>query len=152
MGSMPFALYASSALLCRTAGANSLSLSPANPIADFGRLTWPDCKFHCQRITAFSSSTGERIGAGCDSDSDSDSHRTESGFLGLSDEQLMSQCEMETFKASGPGGQHRNKRETAVRLKHLPTDIIAQASEDRSQHKNRASALTRLRALLALKG
>lgn len=151
MGSMPFALYASSALLCRTAGANSLSLSPANPIADFGRLTWPDCKFHCQRITAFSSSTGERIGAGCDSDSDSDSHRTESGFLGLSDEQLMSQCEMETFKASGPGGQHRNKRETAVRLKHLPTGIIAQASEDRSQHKNRASALTRLRALLALK-
>ncbi|GAB4834137.1 hypothetical protein Ancab_032400 [Ancistrocladus abbreviatus] len=73
------------------------------------------------------------------------------GFLGLSDEQLMSQCEMETFKASGPGGQHRNKRESAVRLKHLPTGIIAQAVEDRSQHKNRASALARLRVLLALK-
>ena len=124
MGSLSFALYTSSALLCRTASANPLSLTPANPIADFGRRTWPDCKFHCQRITAFSSSTGQRIGAGCDSDSDS--HRTESGYLGLSDEQLMSQCEMETFKASGPGGQHRNKRETAVRLKHLPTGIIAQ--------------------------
>ncbi|RZC63884.1 hypothetical protein C5167_025636 [Papaver somniferum] len=72
-------------------------------------------------------------------------------FLELSDEQLMNQCEMDTFKSSGPGGQHRNKRESAVRLKHLPTGIIAQAAEDRSQHKNRASALSRLRTLLALK-
>ncbi|KVH98248.1 Double-stranded RNA-binding-like domain-containing protein [Cynara cardunculus var. scolymus] len=72
-------------------------------------------------------------------------------FVAMSDEKLMSQCEMDTYKSSGPGGQHRNKRETAVRLKHLPTGIIAQASEDRSQHKNRASALARLRSLLALK-
>lgn len=72
-------------------------------------------------------------------------------FLRLTDEQLMGQCEMDTFKASGPGGQHRNKRESAVRLKHIPTGIIAQAVEDRSQHKNRASALARLRSLLALK-
>lgn len=71
--------------------------------------------------------------------------------MAMSDEKLMSQCEMDTYKSSGPGGQHRNKRETAVRLKHLPTGIIAQASEDRSQHKNRASALARLRSLLALK-
>ncbi|CAJ1952455.1 unnamed protein product [Sphenostylis stenocarpa] len=72
-------------------------------------------------------------------------------YLDLTDEDLMRQCEMDTFKASGPGGQHRNKRESAVRLKHLPTGIIAQASEDRSQHKNRASALNRLRSLIALK-
>ncbi|KAK9279624.1 hypothetical protein L1049_013303 [Liquidambar formosana] len=72
-------------------------------------------------------------------------------FLRLSDQQLMDQCEMSTFKSSGPGGQHRNKRESAVRLKHLPTGTIAQAAEDRSQHKNRASALARLRTLLALK-
>ncbi|KAF6139648.1 hypothetical protein GIB67_033652 [Kingdonia uniflora] len=72
-------------------------------------------------------------------------------FLRLSDDQLMGECEMKTFKSSGPGGQHRNKRESAVRLKHLPTGIIAQAVEDRSQHKNRASALSRLRTLLALK-
>ena len=74
------------------------------------------------------------------------------GYLTLSDEQLLRGCEMDTFKASGPGGQHRNKRESAVRLKHLPTGIVAQAVEDRSQHRNRALALSRLRTLLALKG
>lgn len=47
-------------------------------------------------------------------------------YLALSDEELMRQCEMDTFKASGPGGQHRNKRESAVRLKHIPTGITAQ--------------------------
>ncbi|MBA0584836.1 hypothetical protein Gorai_015632, partial [Gossypium raimondii] len=72
-------------------------------------------------------------------------------YLTLKDEELMRQCELNTFKASGPGGQHRNKRESAVRLKHLPTGIIAQAVEDRSQHMNRASALARLRTLIALK-
>ncbi|ESW24443.1 hypothetical protein PHAVU_004G131500 [Phaseolus vulgaris] len=76
---------------------------------------------------------------------------SEKCYLYLTDEDLMRQCEMGTFKSSGPGGQHRNKRESAVRLKHLPTGIIAQASEDRSQHKNRASALSRLRSLIALK-
>lgn len=47
-------------------------------------------------------------------------------YLMMTDDQLISQCEMNTFKSSGPGGQHRNKRESAVRLKHLPTSIIAQ--------------------------
>ncbi|KAL6284979.1 hypothetical protein ACE6H2_009369 [Prunus campanulata] len=74
------------------------------------------------------------------------------GYLASTDQELMSQCQMDTFKASGPGGQHRNKRESAVRLKHLPTGLTAQAVEDRSQHMNRASALARLRALIALKG
>ncbi|GMN38672.1 hypothetical protein TIFTF001_007906 [Ficus carica] len=50
-------------------------------------------------------------------------------FLELTDQELMSQCEMDTFKASGPGGQHRNKRESAVRLKHLPTGIVAQGMQ-----------------------
>ncbi|WVZ15303.1 hypothetical protein V8G54_012869 [Vigna mungo] len=51
---------------------------------------------------------------------------SEKCYLYLTDDDLMRQCEMDTFKASGPGGQHRNKRESAVRLKHLPTGIIAQ--------------------------
>jgi len=53
---------------------------------------------------------------------------SEKCYLYLTDEDLLRQCEMDTFKASGPGGQHRNKRESAVRLKHLPTGIIAQVS------------------------
>jgi protein subunit release factor B len=47
-------------------------------------------------------------------------------YLELTDQELMKQCEMDTFKASSPGGQHRNKRESAVRIKHLPTGLIAQ--------------------------
>ncbi|KAH9726217.1 RF PROK I domain-containing protein [Citrus sinensis] len=69
----------------------------------------------------------------------------------LTDDELLRGCEMDTYKSSGPGGQHRNKRESAVRLKHVPTGVIAQAAEDRSQHKNHALALSRLRTLLALK-
>ena len=51
---------------------------------------------------------------------------------------------VETFKASGPGGQHRNKRETAVRVRHLPSGISALAAEHRSQARNKALALRRL--------
>ncbi|KAK9200368.1 hypothetical protein WN944_015565 [Citrus x changshan-huyou] len=58
---------------------------------------------------------------------------------------------MDVYKSSGPGGQHRNKRESAVCLEHVPTGVIAHAAEHRSQHKNRVSALSRLRTLLALK-
>lgn len=51
---------------------------------------------------------------------------------------------METFKASGPGGQHRNKRDTAVRVRHFPSGITAIATEHRSQARNKELALTRL--------
>ena len=53
------------------------------------------------------------------------------------------------FKASGPGGQHRNKTETGVRLTHLPSGITVTATERRSRERNKSMALTRLMELLS---
>jgi len=71
-------------------------------------------------------------------------------FLHLSDEELLAQCEVDRFRASGPGGQKRNKTDSAVRLRHRPTGLESVAVESRSQHENRARALKRLRVTIAL--
>ena len=65
------------------------------------------------------------------------------------DDQLLKQCEIGFGRTSGPGGQHRNKVETAVFIKHLPTGVEASASERRKQFENRVMALKRLRLKLA---
>ena len=61
---------------------------------------------------------------------------------------LKKQVTLETYRSSGPGGQRKNKVETAVRLKHLPSGITVIATEHRSQAENRKLAFERLRERL----
>jgi hypothetical protein len=74
-----------------------------------------------------------------------------SDWVHLSDSQLLDQCEVDTYRASGPGGQKRNKTSSAVRIRHPPSGLIVIAEESRSQHENRARALKRLRQAFFLK-
>jgi hypothetical protein len=74
-----------------------------------------------------------------------------SAWTGLTDAQLLAQCAVDTYRASGPGGQKRNKTSSAVRIRHPSSGLIVIAEESRSQHDNRAKALQRLRQAFFLK-
>src|SRR5436190_2303283 len=74
-----------------------------------------------------------------------------SPWTALTDAQLLAQCEVDTYRASGPGGQKRNKTSSAVRLRHATSGLLVIAEESRSQHENRARALRRLRQAFFLK-
>lgn len=65
-------------------------------------------------------------------------------------ERLLAKCEIKRTRGSGPGGQHRNKVETAIVVEHSPTGLRGEASERRSQEQNRQQAILRLRVKLAL--
>ena len=67
----------------------------------------------------------------------------------LAVDELLGACEIRRQRRSGPGGQHRNKVETAVIIRHIPSEIEVEASERRSQEQNRRVAVDRLRMQLA---
>ncbi len=69
----------------------------------------------------------------------------------LDEAALLKQCDIGKGRASGPGGQHRNKVETLVMLKHRPTGVEAHAGERRSAEENKWVAIFRLRLALAIK-
>jgi peptide chain release factor len=82
-------------------------------------------------------------------------HRRKNWFVGVEVLQPVaeshfdrSDVRFETMRASGPGGQHVNRTESAVRVTHVPSGLQATASEERSQHRNRKLALARLAARL----
>src|SRR6202789_865653 len=78
-------------------------------------------------------------------------HSKRSSWTALSDTSLLAQCAVDTYRASGPGGQKRNKTSSAVRLRHLPSGLIVIAEESRSQHQNKPRALSGIRRALYLK-
>jgi hypothetical protein len=70
-------------------------------------------------------------------------------YLMLEDSALILQCEVDHYRASGPGGQKRNKTSSAVRLRHRPTGLAVTATEERSQHVNKRRGVRRLREAIA---
>ena len=66
-----------------------------------------------------------------------------------SNKELLKECQVETFRASGKGGQHVNKTESAVRITHLLTGIMATCQDERSQLQNKRKCLNQLRIKLA---
>ena len=71
-------------------------------------------------------------------------------YLLVGDDALVAQCEVDRYRASGPGGQHRNKTESAVRLRHKLSGVSAIGEDSRSQSENKLHAVRRLRSAIAL--
>jgi protein subunit release factor B len=72
-------------------------------------------------------------------------------ILPQDDAALLEECRIDTFRSSGPGGQHVNTSDSAVRLTHLPTGLVVSCQENRSQHRNKELCIERLRELVAKK-
>src|SRR5215216_2848588 len=68
----------------------------------------------------------------------------------LAEDKLLAQCRIDSYVASGPGGQKRHKTNAAVRMTHLPTKIVATATDSRSHRENHIHALRNLRHKLAM--
>ncbi|MCR4573305.1 MAG: peptide chain release factor-like protein [Lentisphaeria bacterium] len=77
-------------------------------------------------------------------------HPDRARLLALSEQQLLAECRCDTMRGTGPGGQKRNKTESAVRVTHVATGLFAFDDVERSQHINRHHALQKLRLEFAL--
>lgn len=75
-------------------------------------------------------------------------YRDYARFAALSLDELARECELEAFHASGPGGQGVNTADSAVRMRHVPTGIVAVSREERSQFRNRRRCLEKIRQTL----
>jgi hypothetical protein len=80
----------------------------------------------------------------------SGSARNRNAHLLATDDALIAACDVDRYRASGPGGQHRNKTESAIRLRHSATGISAISEDSRSQAENKQHAVRRLRMAIAL--
>jgi peptide chain release factor 2 len=123
------------------AGINSASIIVRGPMA-YGYLKGETGMHRLVRISPFNSEGKRQTSfAAVDVSPEVD----DSIEIELRDEDIRE----DTFRASGAGGQHVNKTSSAIRLTHLPTNIVVQCQNERSQHKNRATALKMLRSQLA---
>ena len=123
-------MWAQAAAMCARRGATLAASATATAgttvAASAARGTRPSCAPAARRAPARARGGGGRGGSAGGSGGIA---RATGEHVLQPDETLMAECKVDTLRGSGPGGQHRNKTETGVRLTHLPTDVRAEAFE-----------------------